>query len=116
MKTKNCDYCNEEFKGRINKKFCSNSCKNAFHNERYREKEATVRDLNKVLHKNWTILKEMYGVHKSTPISINILESNGYKMKYHTHLHNSPLGEKYTMVYDYGFKNHFDNQIQIVKE
>lgn len=113
---KNCMYCEDEFNGRLNQKFCSTKCKNAFHNERNREKESVVNDVNKRLHKNWSILRDLYQVYKSRPIHMQILESNGYLTKYHTHTHNSPLGEKYTMVYDFGFKSHFDNQIQIVKE
>jgi hypothetical protein len=58
----------------------------------------------------------MYKTYKSKPIHLAVLESNGFELKYHTHIHNSPLGEKYTMVYDYGFKSYFDNQVQIVKE
>lgn len=114
--TKKCIYCSTEFEGRLNRKFCSSKCKNAHHNEVNRDKESVVRNLNKALHKNWIILQDMYRVYRSTPINLSVLESNGFKTKYHTHVHNSPVGEKYTMVYDYGFKNYFDNQVQIVKD
>lgn len=75
-----------------------------------------VNDINKVLNKNWSILRDLYGVFKNRPVHTQILESNGFKMQYHTHTHNSPIGEKYVMVYDFGFKSHFDNQVQIVKD
>lgn len=114
--TKKRTHSSTEFKGRLNRKFCSEKCKNAYHNEVNRDRESVVRNLNKTLHKNWVILQELYNVSRSKPVNINILESNGFKTQYHTHIHNSPIGEKYTMVYDYGFKNYFDNQVQIVKD
>ena len=45
---------------------------------------------------------------------MDIAQAYGYNPTYFTHLHNSPLGEKYTMSYDVGFKNHIDNKIQII--
>ena len=112
---KTCLNCGKEFQGRLNQKFCGTKCKNHFHNVRNREKESVLIQLNKVLHKNWTVLHSMYSVYRSKPINMNILEANGFDSKYHTHTFNSPIGEKYTMIYDLGYKPHFDNQIQIVQ-
>jgi hypothetical protein len=109
-----CLECNKDFSGRSNRKFCSISCKNKFHNSRNKEKEATVLKINKILHKNWTTLHKLYTVYRSAPISMDVAEAYGYNQTYFTHIHNSPIGEKYTMVYDLGFKNHIDNKIQII--
>lgn len=109
-----CLQCNKEFDGRSNRKFCSISCKNKFHNSRNRVKEAKVNEINKILHKNWTTLHKLYEIYRSSPISLEVAEAHGYKKDYFTHIHNSPFGEKYTMTYDLGIKNHIDNQIQIV--
>tara|TARA_B100000678_G_C18181897_1_gene491540 strand:+ start:1080 stop:1439 length:360 start_codon:yes stop_codon:yes gene_type:complete len=110
-----CIECDKTFEGRMNQKFCTQKCKNAYHNARNREKESVVIQTNKILHRNWNVLQKMYEVYRSKPVQIEILEANGYKPKYHTHTHNSPVGEKYQMVYDYGIKNYYDNQVQIVK-
>src|SRR5690606_9722188 len=101
---KKCTQCEAEFNGRLNQRFCSVKCKNDFHNERNRERESVVNEVNKTLHKNWAILKNLHTVYRSKPIHLQILESNGFKTKFHTHTHNSPIGEKYVMVYDYGYK------------
>lgn len=110
-----CNQCEQSFSGRLNQKFCSQKCKNAHHNQKNREKESVVIQTNKILHKNWNILQKMYQVYKSKPIEIDLLKADGFQPKFHTHTHNSPVGEKYNMVYDFGFKNYFDNQIQVVK-
>jgi hypothetical protein len=109
-----CLACKKEFDGRSNRKFCSVSCKNRFHNERNKEKEAAVLEINKILHKNWTTLNKLYDVYRSAPISMDVVEAYGFNKTYFTHIHNSTLGDKYSMVYDLGLKYNLDNKIQIV--
>lgn len=108
-----CLACDKTFGGRSNQKFCSSACKNKHHNALNKKKEATVLQINKTLHKNWTILNKLYQIYRSSPISLEVASAYGYNPQYFTHIHNSPIGEKYTMVYDIGFKNHIDNKIQI---
>lgn len=115
MKSKTCTHCNTNFEGRANRKFCSSTCKNEFHNDRNREKNSLLIELNKQLHKNWTLLSKLYTLYRSSPLKLEVLEADGFIPKFHTHVFNAPDGAKYTMVYDYGFKYHFDNHIQIVK-
>jgi hypothetical protein len=109
-----CQECHKAFDGRSNRKFCSISCKNKYHNSINREKEVKVLEINKILHKNWITLHKLYGIYRSAPISMDVAAAHGYNKDYFTHIHNSPIGEKYVMVYDLGFKNHIDNQIQII--
>lgn len=109
-----CTSCESDFHGRANQKFCSLKCKNKFHNERNREKEAVVNEVNRILHRNWAALHKLYDIYRSAPISMEIVQAYGYDPTYFTHLHNSPVGEKYTMNYDVGYKNHIDNKIQII--
>ena len=54
-------------------------------------------------------------MYRSSAISLNVLNSYGFNDKFHTHLFNAPSGERYTMIYDFGFKSTFDNQVQIVE-
>lgn len=115
MKLKVCPICEKEFKGRRNKKFCSTKCKNQYHNEEYRNANQVVIRLNKVLQKNRTILKSLFKVYRSAAIPMSVLEAHGFNMRYHTHLFNAPSGDKYTMVYEVGYKTSFDNQIHIVE-
>ncbi len=109
-----CTSCQSEFAGRTNQKFCSLNCKNKFHNQRNREKEQVVHQVNRILHKNWIALHKLYDIYRSAPISMDIVQAYGYDPNYFTHMHSSPIGEKYTMSYDVGYKNHIDNTIQII--
>lgn len=109
-----CPSCKKEFDGRANQRFCSHSCKNKYHNERNRERELVVAKINRILHKNWAALHRLYQIYRSAPISMDVVEAYGFNKNFFTHIHNSPMGEKYTMAYDIGYKNHIDNQIQII--
>ena len=111
-----CQSCEKEFEGRSNQKFCSISCKNKFHNQKNKEKESNVLHINKILHKNWTVLHKLYDIYRSSPIQNDVIKAYGVDLNYFTHIHTSPNGEKYTMVYDLGYKHHIDNQIQIILE
>lgn len=111
----NCSTCNKDFEGRSNQKFCSISCKNKYHNQRNKERESSVLEINKILHRNWTTLHKLYEIYRSAPIPSEVVKAHGCNLTYYTHTHNSPIGEKYIMVYDLGYKQHIDDQIQIIR-
>jgi|SRR5690554_895291 len=115
MKIMKCPTCQNEFEGRRNKKFCSVVCKNQFHNEAYRNANDVVLNMNKILHNNRKILKNLFRIYRSSSVPISVLEAHGYNRKFHTHLFDAPSGARYTMVYEIGFKNNFDNQVNIVE-
>lgn len=115
MTTKNCINCGKPFEGRINKKFCSQKCKNEHHNTIYRDQNKILAEIDKIMHRNRSVLKDMYNVHRSSPIKIQVLKARGFNPNYHTHIFSSSVGGKYTMIYDIGYKNLFDEEIQIVE-
>ena len=43
-----------------------------FHNLKNRDKESLVIQINKTLHKNWTILNSTYKIYRSNPIKKEI--------------------------------------------
>lgn len=110
-----CILCSNEFEGRSNQKFCSSKCKNSYHNVRNKDKESHITNLNKTLRKNWLILNKLYDIYRSSPFSMQIAQAHGFVDKYHTHIHNSPRGDNYKMIYDIGYIKHLDGQIQIVQ-
>lgn len=115
MNEKTCTNCKGLFEGRRNKKFCSISCKNQFHNEAYREENNLVFDVNRALNKNRAILKQLFKVYRSSVVPMTILEAHGFNGKFHTHLFDAPSGTRYTMVYELGFRLTYDNQVSIVE-
>jgi len=54
-----CPTCSKEFFGRLNKKFCCEDCKSDFNNRKAADLKKELPD-NKLLQKNYLILKELY--------------------------------------------------------
>lgn len=115
METKKCNNCQKTYKGRSNKIFCSSSCKNNFHNKAYKNSNKIVIDIDKKLHKNRTVLKDLFLIYRSSLIDLAVLEASGFDKQYLTHIFNAPSGDKYTMLYEIGYKLSFDNKVQIVE-
>lgn len=54
-----CIECGSRIVGRSDKKFCDDSCRNAYHNERNRVELNSVRKTNRILGRNRKILVEL---------------------------------------------------------
>lgn len=70
---KKCKICNTEIKGRSDKKFCSVKCKNYYHVNLRKATAVAVKEIDKKLHRNRSILLEILGKHK-TQIKISRVE------------------------------------------
>jgi hypothetical protein len=97
-----CLYCNEELRGRIDKKFCDSQCKSAYHNHTSSSTEAYIRCVNKQLRANRSALRTACPQGKATvkkefPIKL------GMDFKHLTHSWKSKGGNLYYFCYDYGY-------------
>lgn len=57
--TKNCLDCGDKLVGREDKKFCSDSCRNAFNNKINKDSTNYMRNINNKLRKNYRILSDL---------------------------------------------------------
>ena len=97
-----CLYCGEPIIGRADKRFCSDSCRNAYHNERNRESNQIIRRINRILKKNRQILSELNPDNK-TRVHKNTLIKKGFRFEYFTSAHTTKKGDTYYYVYDQGY-------------
>jgi hypothetical protein len=104
IETRNCLTCNKPLRGRIDKKFCDDHCRNSYNNELKAITHSQVRNINNALNKNRRILegflpdKEEIGkVHKDK------LLQKGFLFKYVTHLYTNKKGSVYYFCYDLGY-------------
>ncbi len=102
MEMKNCLECNDEFEGRIDKKFCSDQCRNIYNNRQNKDANNLVRSTNYILRKNRRILADLnpYGKTKTTAAK---LESKGFNFNYFTSEYITKNGGVYKYVYDQGY-------------
>jgi predicted nucleic acid-binding Zn ribbon protein len=59
METKQCLECGETIRGRIDKKFCTDYCRNTYNNKVNKDSKNLIRNTNNRLRKNHKILLEI---------------------------------------------------------
>src|SRR5690349_5185659 len=103
MTTKNCLACNKPIKGRPDKKFCDDSCRNNFNNRLYNYSIPVIRNINKILRKNRQILEDLLSGHENKVLLIDRkdLAEKGFQFEYFTELFHFDNKEPYYYCYDY---------------
>jgi hypothetical protein len=112
-----CKICSKEISGRNDKKFCSVRCKNFYHVNLRKVTDIAVKEINKILHRNRSILLEFMGKHK-TQLKIQriLLDKKKFNYKYHTHFNKNSKGKVYYFVYDFAWMQFSDDEVLIVRK
>lgn len=113
--TTNCLFCGESVRGRSDKKYCNDFCRNAHNNKLKTETHHAIRGIELALKKNRKVIKELLGKEDYKIISRHKLVQKGFDERYHTHHFASKQGAEYTFCYDYGYREKEDGQVSIVK-
>ncbi|MEJ7625608.1 MAG: hypothetical protein WKF35_02005 [Ferruginibacter sp.] len=100
---KNCIACNKTLRGRTDKKFCNEYCRNNFNNRLKSDTNNQVRNINHALGKNRRILEKLLKEEKSHKVSATELLQNGFHFKYFTHQYINKKGVVYLFCYDFGY-------------
>ena len=116
MNKKICLECEEEFVGRSDKKFCSDSCRNSYNNKLNSDENNIVRNTNNILRKNRRILKEIVPDGTAKKISRSILMSKGFDLNFHTEFLKTSAGNVYFFCYEYGYLQIEENKFTIVRK
>ncbi len=99
---KKCPACGKPIKGRSDKKFCDDQCRNTFNSKIKRESEQTIIEINKILRYNRKILKQFNPEGKTT-IRRDYLEKLNFDFRYHTHTFTTKANNQYKFCYEYGY-------------
>ena len=97
-----CPECGAPVYGRIDKKFCSDQCRNAFNNKNLGYSNNYIRKINGVLRKNRKILEELNPKGKSK-VHLQQLKKKGFDFEYHTNIYTTKTGNKYHFCYEHGY-------------
>ncbi|MFT3702593.1 MAG: DUF2116 family Zn-ribbon domain-containing protein [Agriterribacter sp.] len=99
-----CMQCGKPLKGRIDKKFCDDWCRNAYNNKRYSNLNNVVKNINSILKKNRLILEKLIpdgkGIAKAPRKK---LSEQGFNFEYITHTYTTQKGQIYFFCYEYGY-------------
>src|SRR4249920_2207595 len=96
--TKNCLACEKALKGRIDKKFCDDYCRNTYNNQQKAKGSHSpfVRNINNALLKNRKILESILPEGEDTAkANKEKLLRLGFQFKYITHIYTTKTGKTY---------------------
>ena len=98
-----CLDCGDIIRGRTDKKFCSDQCRNNYNNRLNRDTNNYVRNVHGLLRKNRRIIADLYSdgkrrVHKDALFAL------GYNFSFFTHIIETAAGQKYHYCFEYGYR------------
>lgn len=97
-----CLECGAPFKGRVDKKFCSDTCRVAFNNRLNSDDTSYVRNINNILRKNRRILISMNPTGKNK-VSYDKLKARGFDFNHFTSTYKTREGSQYFYCYEHGY-------------
>ena len=102
MEDKKCLECEEVLKGRVDKKFCSDYCRNAYNNRVNKDSKNLIRNINNLLRKNYKILSEL-NITGKTKVTRTKLYDQGFDFNFFTSIYKTKTGNTYFYIYDEGY-------------
>jgi endogenous inhibitor of DNA gyrase (YacG/DUF329 family) len=106
--TRRCKDCGKPIdlsKGRRDRQFCDEICKNRYHNKVAFDESKEAKRINKILKKNRDVLKKLAARKDNGEIAKEKLLKDGFDFNYHTHHKNTlHYNHQYTFCYDYGYR------------
>jgi len=102
--TATCLHCKKTLKGRTDKKFCDDYCRNSYNNELKASKNNLVRNINNALGKNRRVLESFFNREEDiAKTHKDKLIEKGFQFKYMTHTYTNKKGNVYFFCYDLGY-------------
>lgn len=101
---KKCVACQKSIRGRTDKRFCNDYCRNSYNNQLKAPSNNLVRNINHILAKNRRILEShIPPTAEMVKIKKEQLLQEGYYFRYATHQHQHPKGSVYYYCYEFGY-------------
>jgi hypothetical protein len=111
-----CLSCELAFNGRSDKQFCSVACKNSFNNQKRKNTQNAVKEIDGYLHRNREILETLMPTLKKEMFDKLILTRAGFRWEYCTGTYLNKEGKMYYIVYDYAWMAFSDQKIMVIRK
>lgn len=112
-----CLACGKAIKGRSDKKYCDDYCRNNYNNQLRGSDHLQIRNINNTLKKNRNLLATLLPAGAETmKISMEKMLSMGFHFKYFTHQYTTKKGSTYCYCYYYGYLRLDNNWVLIVAD
>jgi len=109
---KKCLNCKEEIEGRVDKKFCSDYCRNQYNNKQNSDANKYMRNVNHILRKNRRILA-LLNPDEKAKVHRNKFNEKGFNFHFFTNIYKTKTGKVYFYCYDYGYL-HIENDYFVI--
>lgn len=114
---RSCLNCGDKIKGRADKKFCDDQCRNAYNNMLNEKANNSIRKINNILKQNRRILENIFNRNNThSKVHKQSLINRGFRMNYHTHQFSSKSGALYYFSYEYGILLQGEDVIVVRRE
>lgn len=101
---RNCHSCGKILRGRSDKRFCDDYCRNSHNNQLKSGDNRCMRNITNALKKNRNILHQLLAEKQATTRETRIrLLQLGFQFKYFTHVYTNKKGSTYFYCFDYGY-------------
>ncbi len=112
-----CKNCNKNIRGRSDKKFCSISCKNAYHYQQKNSIPQAILVIDKILHKNHGIMSALFQTKHEYYFYVakTKMTELGFNFSYFTGTYKNSKGKVYHYIYDYAWMEFSNQEIMVVK-
>lgn len=107
-----CLDCGDVLKGRADKKFCSDQCRNNYNNRLNKDTNSFVRNVHLLLRRNRRILADLYEEQRIR-VHRDALFALGFNFAFFTHTIETSTGEMFRYCYEYGFSQSDDDFVEI---
>ncbi|CAN5485985.1 hypothetical protein BH11BAC2_BH11BAC2_23260 [soil metagenome] len=103
MEEKFCNECGVTIRGRSDKKFCTDMCRNSYNNRVNSDTNNFMRNINNVLRRNRRIMEEILQT-ESEKVSKSKLMELGFNFQFYTHQQKLRKGLIYHFCYEFGYQ------------
>lgn len=109
-----CLDCGSPLRGRADKKFCNDLCRNNYNNKLNSNSYNLVRNINNILKRNRRILEELNPTGKTKTTKAK-MAAKGFDFKYLTNKYDTQNGKTYHFCYEYGYLPLENDEVLLVK-
>jgi hypothetical protein len=110
-----CPECGDTIKGRMDKKFCSDACRNAHNNKLTADVTNYVRNVNNILKRNRRILETLTPQQTAKTTKTKMLQM-GFNFDYYTNSFKTGKGTSYIFCYDFGYVKEDSEYVFLVRK
>jgi hypothetical protein len=114
---KTCRLCGKPVRGRSDKKFCDDYCRNAFNNHLKTNNTEYMRHVNAILRRNRNILSRVLAQDQEIrKTRKEVLMHEGFRFSHVTHVYTNKKGNTYYFCYEFGYRHTEEDGLIVVRQ